>query len=430
MKTACVLGFGKSGVSATRFLLHLGYRVHATDDVYNVDNFLCNFDDNSNIFTSLPDEIEVKNFDFLVSSPGIKKTHPLIEKFRKNGIEVFCDIELAFRFMQNTNQKVVGITGTNGKTTTTLLVEHMLNKQNIFAKACGNIGVPFCDVLLEEKKPQVYVLELSSYQLETITTKKLDIAAILNISLNHLDWHESFDEYKKAKFQIAEALKKDGFLLLPHDLEYNASAARFDIDGRGEYCFLENKIVIHGKEVMQINKETLLFDHDRKNYIAALAIVKQLGVLPATAKEAFFSFKKPNHRIQFVKEVEGIAFYDDSKATNLDAVKHAVLSFSCPVILIAGGLHKGSSYSEWIPIFQNIVKCVVAYGQARDIIANDLQESIPTYKAASFEEAVYLAKSYAKRGDVVLLSPGASSLDQFKSYEERGIFFQTLVKSL
>jgi len=419
MKTACVLGFGKSGTSATRFLLHLGYTVIATDDNFSegADLFFRKFEKTPHLLLCPPQEIIPENFDFVVASPGIRKTHPLIEKCRRCNIEVFCDIELAFRFMKNTEQKVVGITGTNGKTTTTLLVEHMLKQQNISAIGAGNIGLPICDVLLRENQPEVLVLELSSYQLETISTKKIDIAAILNISPNHLDWHASFDEYKKAKFRIANALQKDGVLLLPQSLK--------NFEKPAEYFSLDRF-----EDIGVDTKRVQLFEHDRLNFIVAYSIARKLGVVSEVAKEALYSFKKPDHRIQLVAEIEGISFYDDSKATNIDAVIQAVLAFKQPVVLIAGGLHKGSSYSKWIPHFRGNVREVVCYGQAKDLIFNDLNQSIPTHKATSFEDAVFQAKLLAKRGDVVLLSPGASSLDLFKSYEERGILFQTLVKSL
>ena len=421
MKKAIVLGLGKTGISACAFLHKEGYEVMATDDKQTVAPHGAKFAPSSDLVE------KVKSFDFVLISPGVPPTHPLAQAALKAGVELFCDVELALRYLKDV--PLFGITGSNGKTTTTSLTCHMLQCASINARTVGNIGVPVLDEIQTAKDP--LVIELSSFQLETMKTPALQAACILNITPNHLDRHGSMDEYTRAKRRIALCLKPGGVLWVQRAVKWEKDQFTFgfepdcDLYTDGLQLFRHHKKEATLPESLQHSKS-----HDVENFMAAFALAREYKVSPEVCVEAFYSFTKPKHRLQFVRTVDNVHYYDDSKATSVDAVIRAVESLKQPIVLIAGGVHKGHPYDAWCDVFKDKVRATVLIGQAAKNIENDLQGVCPIYNAQSLHDAIYEARKLTKPGDAVLLSPGCASYDMFSSYEERGDKFQEIVSKL
>ncbi len=347
---------------------------------------------------------ETQKGDLVVKSPGVPMSHPTVHAAKAQGIPVIGEVDLAFEELVKQKKQVVGITGSNGKTTTTLFAAHLLRLAGKKGVVAGNIGIPLISRV--EQEADLFIVELSSFQLESITPRAaLKGAVLLNITPNHLDHHGSFEAYSKAKHRIRELLQPTAPLIL-------------------------------GSELNKERVETILalsyrrrewYPHDVENMSAAAALT---GVDDQILKEGIETFKKPPHRIERVGEIDGISFINDSKATNVDAVCKAVQAVPGSLILLAGGIDKGASYAPWIESFGTRVKHILAFGQAADRIFEDLSYSLSVSCKPDLESALKSATQLAKKGDTVLLSPGCSSLDQFESYEHRGERFRELVCGL
>ncbi|MDB6081277.1 MAG: murD [Chlamydiia bacterium] len=424
MKKTIVLGLGVSGRSVCNFLSKRGLDFVATDDKS------LSFSQ----FATVSECIEILPVvSSLITSPGISKSHPLVMAAKQQGVEIIGEIELACRQMQRSSQPLIGITGTNGKTTVTLLVTHMLQAAGFEAQAVGNIGTPLLD-MIDATGP--LVVELSSYQLETMSTKAFQSGVVLNITPDHLDHHGSMEEYAKAKLHLQACLKPQGSFFV-HERIKGPSSMRYgfdtssDVSSDGSHVFRFSK-----KEIALPSALKGAFTHDAENFLAAYALARDFGVPADICVSAYATFSKPPHRIQFIREIDGVKYYDDSKGTNLDAVIRAVNAVMkdavkrARIILIAGGVHKGESYTAWIPEFTERVSSIFAIGVAAPLIQADLEHVLPVTIVPSLEDAVRSAREIAKTGDIVLLSPGCSSLDMFKNYKERGEKFQAVVHSL
>lgn len=437
-KKVLVIGLGLSGRSAAAFLLTLGAEVHGVDR-------------NAALLETHPDLLVIKQkgltvkldlevndltgFDLVVLSPGIPISHPLAEKALQMGIELVGEIELGCRAAKHS---MIGVTGTNGKTTVTLLITHVLNKNGFQAKALGNVGVPFTQEILTLKPQEIAVLELSSYQLETLQQKILDEALILNVTPDHLDRYETMENYAEAKFKIERSVKKDGVLFVEQQtgIAYGSllKERQASFYGYTANCaiYTDLESVFHHGEVVFALPSTLKGkrSHDVENLLAAYAVCSRRGISGPQFLQAYATFKKPSHRIEFVLEREGVRYYDDSKGTNIDAVMRAVQSLDGMIILIAGGVDKGASYTPWIQSFKGRVKLICAIGQAADKIKGQLSHQIPVHLSASLDLAIQHAAGLAKKGEIVLLSPGCASFDMFRDYVHRGEEFQRLVRQL
>lgn len=438
-KQVLVIGMGLSGRSAAKFLLSLGARVLGVDKNQEL------LDNNVEIAElrslggllvhesySLPwDKIQM-----VVVSPGISKQHFLIKNAEKSGLEILGEVELACRFI---NQKCIGITGTNGKTTVTLLVEHVLNHCGIPAKALGNVEVPLAAALMEKGiSSKVLVLELSSFQLESLQTPILDAAVVLNITPDHLDRYKSMQEYAKAKFLIARCLKPKGQLFV-EDRAFTEFGTFLKGKSMSLYGYRPDcDFFITKDEVMIKNEDSYpipeiwkgKISHEIENQTAAFALCREMGVTARQFSEALQSFKKPSHRLEFVANCRGIAFYDDSKGTNIDAVIRAVGSLPKKIVLIAGGVDKGASYIPWIQAFDGKVKGICAIGQAAEKMKHELSLAMPVKICPTLGDAVKDAAAWADKGDIVLLSPGCSSYDMFRDYKHRGEEYKKFVLQL
>ena len=408
MDETIVLGLGLSGLAAAEFLLKQGVSVLGVDG-------------NRSLLDSLKEkgmrcchESEVNTpFNRLVVSPGISPNHFLYKKAREQGIEVIGEAELA---LPHFHKPLVAITGTNGKTTVTLLVEHILNAAGVQAKALGNVGTSLCSYLLHPVECDAFVVELSSFQLETMHTPVFEAAALLNITPDHLDRYASMQEYAEAKCHLGTLVKnRDAFYVHSKVVaEYGDLLKNYQT-----YDVIDSIIPLEYRERGR---------HDVENALAAWALCRPFSIDAATFQSALLSFKKPPHRIEFVSEIDGIYYYDDSKGTNLDASIQAVKAMKGPVILIAGGIDKGASYLLWKEPFLGKVKHIIVIGQAADKIERELNPYFNIKRAETLGCAVALASSIAEKGDHVLLSPGCSSYDMFRDYAHRGEEFQHQVK--
>lgn len=419
-KKMLILGMGISGEAARDFLLRRGATVTEYDDRF-----------------SNPNTVELTSYDGVIVSPGVPPTHPIYRSAENDGIPIIGEAELALR---SSSHPVIGITGTNGKTTVTLLVEHLFNTNGIKAKAVGNIGNPLaCEIDKHKNDSSIlFVAELSSYQLETMTSRSLSSAAILNITPDHLDRYPSMEAYAAAKIQIGTCLQDGGVLVVSERVldTYRERLTPFTLFSYGFHpdstCFSDGDKIYFKKQVELILPDPYRekFDHDMENCLAAYLICRLHGVAPEQFKEAITTFKKPPHRLEFVKYIDHVAYYNDSKGTNVDAVVRAVEAMLGTTILIAGGVHKGASYSPWKDCFSGKVRHICAIGEAKKTIFEELSAVIPVETFATLEEAVIAAKKLAKPGENVLFSPGCSSFDMFKNYSHRGDVFKEIVHLL
>jgi UDP-N-acetylmuramoylalanine--D-glutamate ligase len=440
-KQVLVLGLGISGRAAVKFLLKRGAHVCAVD---RNPELISNHPDVQELIheglvakhESVP--IQIQLFDLVVVSPGVPPSNPLYAAAQKAGIEVIGEVELACRFL---NHPFLAITGTNGKTTTTFLIAHVLNESGKSASILGNVGVPLTAEIDSSSfglEGHILVVELSSFQLETLHAKVVDAGVILNITPDHLDRYPDLRAYASAKIHLKDCMKPDGQLYI-FEAAYRefqdlfkgyraftygySPTSTFYTDKQNVYSSLHAEFLLpeqyHGME-----------SHDVENLMAAYALCKTMGVTAEQFLKALATFKKPLHRLEFVRSFKDVAYYDDSKGTNIDAVIRAVNSLKGEIILIAGGVDKGAAYTPWIQAFAGKVKCVFAIGQAAFKIKQDLDSNLPVEESPTLEDAVKNATSLAKPGQVVLLSPGCSSFDMFRDYAHRGEEFKRIVNSL
>ncbi len=433
-----VIGLGISGRAAARFLLKRGAFVVAVDrdrELLEKHTEVALLKERGLKAFHESESIDLSSFDRVVVSPGVPQTNFYYKKARELGLKVIGEVELACQFIK---QRFLGITGTNGKTTVTLLVTHVLNQSGFKAKALGNSGVPLTTELLEETDPSTIIVgELSSYQLETLEAKVLDAAAILNVTPDHLDRYQTMEAYAQAKFHIKDCLKAGGVLVIEEKCfaEYGYLLEQFPVETYGYhpkqsiYSDLTHMIVHEDKIEMPFSYQGRK-SHEIENLMAAYALCAKVGVTLEQFFRALASFKKPAHRIEFVRQYQQVNFYDDSKGTNIDAVIRAVESLKGDIVLIGGGVDKGASYKPWIPIFHGRVTCVCAIGQAAEKIKKDLSPSIPVEFFSGLDKAVEHAVKVAKPGMNVLLSPGCSSFDMFRDYAHRGDEFKKIVNYL
>lgn len=445
-KKVLVSGTAKSGISAAGLLKKLGADVTVQDakteaELGDIVNELRN--EGFKLYLGAnPDDI-IENMDILVMSPGVPSDLPFVNKAREKNIPVIGEIELAYMFCKS---PVIGITGTNGKTTTTTLAGDICKAyfENTFV--VGNIGNPFADITLETKEEGIVVAELSSFQLETINEFKPKASAVLNITPDHLNRHHTLENYISAKERVFENQNEDDFCILNYNDETTRKMADktkakvifFSLGGvikEGIYSD-ENSIYInalgYNEKVVDIDELKILGGHNVENAMAAVGCCAAVGVPVNVIRKVLKEFKAVEHRIEYVTTINDIEFYNDSKGTNPDASIKAVEAMKRPICIIAGGYDKGSDFTEWIDTFKGRVKFAAVIGAVKDKITETLDKAgFTNYKTAdTFEEAIDLCYENAVPGDCVLLSPACASWDMFKSYEQRGEIFKEYVKKL
>jgi len=438
-KKVLIIGLGLSGRSAAQFLLNQNASVIGVDRQISA---ICQLTEMENLkqrgMETAHDSLEVNfsSIDLVILSPGISPTHTLVKRAKQLDIEVIGEIELGCRVA---SQSILAVTGTNGKTTVTLLVNHVLNCSGFSSKALGNVGVPLTQEIVQNSTfLDTIVLELSSYQLETMQQKVFDAGLLLNITPDHLDRYVDMENYAAAKGRLGKCLKSKKNLFIEYETWQNFSELFKGISVQ-TYGYTKNSIIYSDLQAIYYqDKDSFALPndlqgqptHELENLMGAYALCSTKGVSGNDFIKAYQTFKKPPHRIQYVDQVQGVHYFDDSKGTNINAVVRAVESLKGPIILIAGGLHKGVSYLSWKEQFKGKVNKIFAIGQAASRIHEDLNGFIPVEMINGLENAVLKASQIAKKGDYVLLSPGCASQDMFKDYVHRGEVFQKTVQSL
>lgn len=434
-KKVLVLGLGVSGHSASHFLLSKGAIVWGADQKINrlsSDPSIQHLVQKG--LRLLVDQLPLPSVDFIVVSPGIPLSHPLVQAAYEAKIAVIGEIELGALFSRHS---MMGVTGTNGKTTVTLMTTHILNQCGYPATSLGNTGIPFTRELLTLPETNQIILELSSYQLETLSQPVLNVGIILNITPDHLDRYPSMEAYVGAKIQIEKCLKSTGTLYVD-EKTFRDYQSLFK-NGTPLVFGYHLKSFIYSDLLSVYRAGHKKFDlppslqgrktHDLENLLACYALCAEQGISADQFLEGWASFKKPDHRIQLIADFNQVHYYDDSKGTNIDAVVRAVQSIDRKIILIAGGVDKGASYLPWLEAFKDKVKYICVIGEAAVKIESELSPYIGVLRCSTLEEAVTEASRNAEPGEAVLLSPGCASFDMFTDYVHRGKEFQRVVKN-
>jgi UDP-N-acetylmuramoylalanine--D-glutamate ligase len=378
--------------------------------------------------------------DLIVVSPGVPAKLPVLEIARAEGIPVWSEIELAWRFLRG---KLVAITGSNGKTTTTSLVAHILKTAGIATFVGGNIGVPLLSLVESSTDSSVTVAEVSSFQLETIQYFRPEIGVLLNLTPDHLDRHESFESYAAAKMRLFEnQLERDAAVLNADDPEITKRMPSrthlywFSRQKRvAEGSFLRDDEIVFradGAETVVARRSEIPLrgEHNLENVLAACTAAYLAGAPASAIASGVKTFRAVEHRLEFVAEIGGVQFYNDSKATNVDAALKAIEAFPGPLIVILGGKDKGSPYAPLLEPLRRRARLAILIGAAADKIAAELNNAVPIEHAGTLDRAVKVALERAQLGDVVVLAPACSSFDQFENYEQRGRAFKKLIAQL
>ncbi|CAM1351461.1 UDP-N-acetylmuramoyl-L-alanine--D-glutamate ligase [Tenacibaculum insulae] len=444
MKRLVVLGGGESGVGTALLGKQKGFEVFVSDKGNIAKKYKEVLLHNSIDFEEkMHTENKIFNADVVMKSPGIPDKVKLIQELLLKGIKVISEIEFASEF---TNATIVGITGSNGKTTTTMLAGYLLKKAGLNVGVGGNIGDSFAQQVAENSYEN-YVLELSSFQLDGIENFKPHIAILTNISPDHLDRYDyNYKNYINSKFRITKNQTSDDFLIYDADdveiqnwlnkNKVNAKKVPFSIEKELEYgVFLrQDKIIMKlttEEVLMNVSDLGLKGKHNTKNAMAAAMAAKLLQVRKETIAESLLDFEGVEHRLENVQKVNGVQFINDSKATNINAVFYALECMDNPTVWIVGGVDKGNDYTDLLPLVREKVKAIVCLGLDNQKIIETFGSVVDVLvETAGAEEAVKVANKIAAKGDVVLLSPACASFDLFDSYEDRGRKFKEAVRNL
>lgn len=437
-----VVGLGRSGVAACALLKARGAQVVATDLRPRDELDASALEEVELVLTSHPPEL-VHDVDLIVLSPGVSLTLPLLVEARRRSIPIWSELELGFRHVSGT---VIAVTGTKGKSTTATLLSDMLKASGRDVRLAGNIGSPLSANLDGASEQTFFVVEVSSFQLETIDSFRPHVAVLLDVSPDHLDWHPTFDDYVRAKARIFENQRPDDWAVVYGGNPLTVTMASkgksrklyFDLDCLGEkYPHVHKEgpwIVWHDDggttPLASLEELTIPGEHNRVNAMAASAAAALLGLSGEALEEAFQQFEGLPHALERVAEIGGVRFYNDSKATNIQAVRAALDSFDAPVVLILGGRFKGGDFRDLREAAARSVKHVLAIGESRDQVKAALSDVATVDVCDDLESAVEKAHASAVTGDVVLLSPAGSSFDMFKDYRERGERFREIVHRL
>ncbi len=444
MKRLVVLGGGESGVGTAILGKKEGYEVFVSDkgkikDKYKkvLEHFEIDWEDETHT------ESKILNADLVMKSPGIPDTVPLVVQLTEKRIPVISEIEFASKY---TDATIIGITGSNGKTTTTMLTNHIFEQGGLNVGMAGNIGDSYAKMVAENDF-DFYVLEISSFQLDGITDFKPHIAILTNITPDHLDRYEyQFENYIASKFRITENQTSEDYLIYNADDEVivnwlkdhpvQSKLMPFSIQSEVEEgAYLKNNdiIITTDNDSIQMTTDHLALEgkHNLKNTMAASTAAKLVSIRKETIRESIMNFQGAPHRLEKVLKIGHVQYINDSKATNVNATFYALDSMSAPTVWIVGGVDKGNDYKELMPLVREKVKAIICLGmdnsKIKDAFGNVVDLMVETY---AMEEAIKVAYKIAERGDTVLLSPACASFDLFDNYEDRGNQFKEAIKNL
>ncbi len=443
-KKIFILGFAKSGYEVAKvlanknnyILINDGGSLKETDkEKYEeLKNLGVNF-----VFNSHPDDLFDESYDLLIKNPGISIDHKYVLKANKLNIPVVNEVEVAYNLLKDKNVKIIAITGTNGKTTTTTLIYEMLKKDKFSVHLAGNIGYPLCSILDKAKENDIIVTEISCQQLENMHEFNPNVAVMTNISEAHLEFMKTFEHYKYVKSKLLKnQTNKDVAILNYSDeilkefsknvkskVKWYSSKEKLN----GSYILNDN-IYYYDELIISLKDIKLRGIHNYENIMASIMAVKEFNCSNDSIKEVLENFYGVEHRLEFVKEVNNVKYYNDTEATNIKCTQIALSSFNEPTILILGGYERGQDFNLLLPFTSN-VKIVIAIGETKDRVEDfAIKNNITCYKFETLKESFTKIKEIIKPGDVVLLSPASASWDQYNRCEERGDEFKKYVNTL
>ena len=440
-----ILGFARSGYEAAKFLAKRGNTVILNDakeeekqdknKVKELKELGVNF-----IFGSHPDDLLDSSFDYLIKNPGVPIDHKYVLKARELGIEVINEVEMAYRLIpKDKNIKVIGITGTNGKTTTTTLIYEFLKQDGRRVHLTGNIGYPLCGFLDKLQENDIIVMETSCQQLENTDLYNPDVAVLTNIDVAHLEFMKTYEHYKEVKAKIFKNHDSNHVAIINME---NEESIKISKNIKSTVKYFSSKNVINGayikdrfiyyydEEIVSLDDIRLKGMHNYENIMCAIMATKEFGIKNDSIVTVLKNFNGVEHRLEFVREVNGVKYYNDTEATNIKCTQIALKSFDEKTILILGGYERGQDFNE-LKDFTKNVKAIIAIGQCRARV-KEFGDSmnIPTYEYERLSEGFEKCVDLADENDVVLLSPASASWDQYKQCEDRGAEFKELVNKL
>jgi UDP-N-acetylmuramoylalanine--D-glutamate ligase len=440
-REVAVVGLGKSGVAATLLLRDHALRVYASDTGTGGA-----YDAWAGTLRAVGADVQLGGHDLdrirraaaVVVAPGVPPPVPPLAAARRAGVPIYAEVDLGFLALGDT--RCIGITGTNGKTTTTSMAAHVLQAAGLRAETAGNIGRPLCDVARSADQPEWLALELSSFQLHDSPHLRPAVGVLTNLAPNHLDRYASLEDYygdKALLFRNAEAGSRwvtnaDDPAVEEMTRSVTGTRRRFSLTGRadGWYDRAADRLMLDDTPLMGRGELPLLGDHNVANALAAALAAREAGCAPGAIAAGLRTFRAIPHRVEPIREVDGVLWINDSKSTNITSTEVAVAAVERPFVLLLGGRHKGEPYTRLAGPLQGRCRAVVAYGESGPLVVRDLGSSLTVAPAASFDEVIATARKLARPGDAVLLSPACSSYDMFTNYEERGERFRRAVEAL
>ena len=447
-KKVTIVGAARSGIAAAKLLKKKGFDVFLSDagDISGIDpEILENIRNNGIEHEFGAHSDKVYDADIVVVSPGVPQNSKVIQTSLAKGIDVVSEIEAASWYCKG---KVIAITGTNGKTTTTTLIGEIFKDAGYKTFVCGNIGIAFSDIVDQTDESSIVVLETSSFQLDNIKNFKPFIAIMLNVTPDHLDRYESFEKYLGSKMRIAENQNESDYFVFNYDDELVRNSSKSVQSSRTAFsltdavkkdttegAYLNNLDLVYyyymGEEnIIDTQKLIIKGEHNVYNAMASVISAKIFGIEKEYIKKTLENFKGVEHRLEYVKELDGVKYYNDSKATNVNSVWYALKGFNEPLVLILGGKDKGNDYSQIEKEVKQHVKHIVAIGDSKQKVYDYFKDILPVTVASDMEDAVIKARQNAISNDVVLLSPACASFDMFDNYEHRGRVFKDIANSL
>lgn len=442
-KNVVVLGLARSGIAASKFLRKRNCKVTVNDMKKEEKKEILDDLEKEGINVILgshPDDLINEDVDYLIKNPGVPIDHKYVLKARELGIPVINEVEMAYLCIPKDKKiKMIAITGSNGKTTTTTLIYEFLKADNQKVVLAGNIGYPLSNFVDDLEENTIIVMETSCQQLENLEKFNPDVAVMTNISEAHIDFMKTYEHYKYVKSKILQNHTKENIAILNNENEelldavkdakstkkYFSSKKKID----GAY-FENNKIFYYDEEIVDIKNIKLRGIHNIENIMAAVMAVKEFNCKTESIQKVLKDFNGVEHRLEYVDNINGRLFYNDTEATNIKCTQIALNSFTEPTIILLGGLERGQKFEDLIPYMKN-VKAIVAMGQCKQRVKDFGDKlNIPTYVCDYITDATEKAYEISKEGDVILLSPGSASWDQYKECEERGSLFKETAKKL
>ncbi len=431
-----ILGMAKSGLAAAKkihehggipFLSELKTEENINDSLFIKKRFDCEFEGHTE---------KLFNSDFIIVSPGIPLNIPILQKAKAKNIKLISEIELGF-LLKHPDSKIIAVTGSNGKSTTVSLIQHILQTAGYKSILAGNIGNALTSFPIEKKGIDFIVLELSSFQLDLIDTFKADVGVILNITPDHLNRYSSFDDYANAKMNIFKnqtennlaILNLDDVTLLKFYHKIISTIKTFSLKSKAD-AFFDGNFIIHQKDKFSLKDTKLFGPHNISNIMASILAVSYLGINSEIIRKSLKTFSPLTHRLEFITQINSVTFFNDSKATNTDSVKFALKSFGKPVRIIMGGSDKEEDFSVLNPLLKKQAKKIYLIGETASKMKEIFKSVTDISTFTDFKKCIFTAFSEAEKDDIILLSPGCASFDMFNNFEDRGNTFRKIVMEL